>query len=127
MKLTCYALRGEMTRPGTVRFERDEPVCMIFPVPHGALQNVAPEIVDLDSAPEVRQQTMDWKERRDEFLEKLSAREPQAMSRRQLSGAAHVEAPRAGTRGPAPARRIRSAKAMTRALRGRILSLAPTR
>jgi len=74
-----FTMNWQMTRPGTVRFERDEPVCMIFPVPHGALQNVAPEIVDLDSAPEVRQQTMEWKERRDEFMKKLSAREPQAM------------------------------------------------
>ena len=74
-----FTMNWQMTRPGSVRFERDEPVCMIFPVPHGALQNVRPEIVDLDSAPEVRQQTMEWKERRDEFMQKLVAREPQVM------------------------------------------------
>jgi hypothetical protein len=74
-----FTMNWQMTRPGTVRFDKDEPVCMIFPVPHGALQDVEPEIVELDSAPEVKQQTMEWKERRDEFMKKLTAREPQAM------------------------------------------------
>jgi hypothetical protein len=74
-----FTMNWQMTRSGTVRFERDEPVCMIFPVPHGVLQSVVPEIVDLDSAPEVKQQTMEWKERRDEFMKKLTAREPDAM------------------------------------------------
>jgi len=73
-----FTMNWQMTRPGTVRFEKDEPVCMIFPVPHGALQEVQPEIVELDSAPEVKQQTMEWKERRDEFMKRLNAREPQA-------------------------------------------------
>jgi hypothetical protein len=74
-----FTMNWQMTRPGTVRFDKDEPVSMIFPVPHGALQGVEPEIVDLDSAPEVKQQTMEWKERRDEFMKKLTAKEPQAM------------------------------------------------
>ena len=74
-----FTMNWQMTRPGTVRFERDEPVCMVFPVAHGALQNVEPEIVDLDSAPEVKQRTMEWKERRDEFMKKLTVKEPEAM------------------------------------------------
>jgi hypothetical protein len=52
---------------------------MIFPVPHGALQDVVPEIVELDSEPEMKQQTMDWKERRDEFMRKLNARDPKTV------------------------------------------------
>ena len=43
-----FTMNWQMTRPGTVRFDKDEPVCMIFPVPHGALQGVEPEIIDLD-------------------------------------------------------------------------------
>lgn len=71
-----FTMNWQMTRPGTVRFEKDEPVCMIFPVPHGTLQDVVPEIIDLDSAPDVKQQTMEWKERRDEFMRKFNARDP---------------------------------------------------
>lgn len=74
-----FTMNWQMTRPGTVRFDKDEPVCMVFPVPHGTLQDIEPEIVDLDSVPEVKQQTMDWKERRDEFMRKLNARDPKTM------------------------------------------------
>jgi hypothetical protein len=52
---------------------------MVFPVPHGTLQDIEPEIIDLDSVPDVKQQTMDWKERRDEFMRKLNARDPKTM------------------------------------------------
>jgi hypothetical protein len=48
---------------------------MIFPVPHGTLRDIVPEIIDLDSVPEVKQQTMEWKERCDEFMHKLNARD----------------------------------------------------
>jgi hypothetical protein len=43
-----FTMNWQMTRPGTVRFERDEPLCMVFPVPHGVLLSVEPEIFDLD-------------------------------------------------------------------------------
>ena len=74
-----FTMNWQLTRPGTVRFDKDEPVCMIFPVPHGGLHEVSPEIVDLDSAPEVKQQTLEWKERRDEFMRKLNAKDPKAL------------------------------------------------
>jgi hypothetical protein len=47
-----FTMNWQMTRPGTVRFENEEPVCMIFPVPHGTLQDIEPEIIDLDGMPE---------------------------------------------------------------------------
>jgi hypothetical protein len=68
-------MNWQMTRPGTVRFDKDEPLCMIFPVPHGALQSVEPEIVDLDQNPELKAQTMAWKERRDDFMQRFNARD----------------------------------------------------
>ena len=37
-------MNWQMTRPGTIRFEKDEPVSMLFPVPHAALETVEPEI-----------------------------------------------------------------------------------
>src|SRR3954454_19701544 len=65
-----------MTRAGTVRFEKDEPVCMVFPVSKSVLQATQPEIIELDAAPEVKAQTMAWKERRDEFMKKFHANDP---------------------------------------------------
>jgi hypothetical protein len=74
-----FTMNWQMTRPGMVHFEKDEPICMVFPVPHGALQEVEPEIVALDSAPELKQQTMEWKERRDDFMRKLHTLDPKTM------------------------------------------------
>jgi hypothetical protein len=74
-----FTMNWQLTRPGTVRFDRDEPVCMVFPVPHGALTGVVPEIVDLEAAPEVKKQTLEWKERRDEFMRKLEAKDPKTL------------------------------------------------
>jgi hypothetical protein len=74
-----FTMNWQMTRPGTVRFDKDEPVCMVFPLPHGSLQEVAPEIVDLDSAPEVKRQALEWKERRDAFMRKLNAKDPKTL------------------------------------------------
>jgi hypothetical protein len=77
-----FTMNWQMTRPGSVRFDKDEPLCMLFPVPHAALQDVAPEIVDLESDPEMKRQTMEWKERRDEFMQKLDAKDPKALKDR---------------------------------------------
>ena len=74
-----FTMNWQMTRPGSVRFEKDEPLCMVFPLPHGALEQVEPEIVDLDSAPELKRQVMEWKERRDEFMRKHHARDPKTL------------------------------------------------
>jgi len=68
-----FTMNWLMTRPGEVRFEKDEPVCMVFPVPHAALQAVEPEILDLDDDPEIKAQMTAWRERRDEFMQKFHA------------------------------------------------------
>lgn len=74
-----FTMNWKMTRPGTVRFDKDEPVCMVYPVPQGVLQQVEPEIVDLQDDPELQAQTMAWKERRDEFMKKFNANDPQTL------------------------------------------------
>jgi len=71
-----FTMNWQMARAGSVRFDKDEPICMVFPIPHGALQSIEPEIVDLDEEPELKAQTMAWKERRDEFMQKFKAKDP---------------------------------------------------
>ncbi len=68
-----FTMNWQMTRPGTIRFDKDEPICMLFPIPHGALQSVEPEIRNLQDEPELAAQTMAWKQRRDEFMQKFNA------------------------------------------------------
>jgi hypothetical protein len=70
-----FTMNWKMTRPGAVHFEKDEPLCMIFPVPHGVLQDVEPEIFDLDDEPELKARTMAWKERRDDFMKRFNAKD----------------------------------------------------
>jgi hypothetical protein len=51
---------------------------MIFPVQHGTIQEVEPEIVDIQSAPELHQQMMQWGQRRAELMRQLY-HEPKAL------------------------------------------------
>jgi len=74
-----FTMNWQMTRPGSVRFEKDEPLCMVFPLPHGALEQVEPEVVDLDSAPELKRQVMEWKARRDEFMRRHHVLDPKTL------------------------------------------------
>jgi hypothetical protein len=48
-----FTMNWQMTRPGTVRFDKDEPLCMVFPLVHGALPTVEFEIFNLDDDPEL--------------------------------------------------------------------------
>ena len=68
-----FTMNWQMTRPGTVRFERDEPICTIFPVAREALTSVEPEIVALDDHPEVKAQLHEWAQRRANLMRELYA------------------------------------------------------
>lgn len=71
-----FTMNWQMTRRGTVRFERGEPLCMLFPVPAAALAEITPEIRDLADDPELQAQALAWKQRRDEFMQLFRARDP---------------------------------------------------
>ena len=71
-----FTMNWQMTRSRTVRFEKGEPICQIFPVPHGVLERVEPEIRNLADDPELQAQTLAWKARRDEFMQRFRAHDP---------------------------------------------------
>ena len=66
-----FTMNWQMTRPGSVRFERDEPFCTVQPIARGVLQTVEPEIVALEDHPDVRAQLLAWQQRRAEFAREL--------------------------------------------------------
>jgi len=68
-----FTMNWQMTRPGTVRFERDEPICTIFPVRRETLPSVEPEIVALDDHPAVKAQVQEWGARRAQLMRELHA------------------------------------------------------
>lgn len=67
-------MNHQLTRPGlTVRFDVDEPVCMVLPVRRGELEQVTPEIRALTDDPELSDQHRAWAASRHQFLGALSA------------------------------------------------------
>jgi hypothetical protein len=63
-----FTMNWMFTRPDvTLRFERGEPYCHIFPVRHGELENVEPQLLDLSANPELKRQHLKWTERRNKF------------------------------------------------------------
>jgi hypothetical protein len=68
-----FTMNWQLTRPGSVRFERDEPFCTIHPVARGTLATIEPEIVSLADHPDVAAQLRDWQQRRAAFARELYA------------------------------------------------------
>jgi hypothetical protein len=71
-----FTMNWQMTRPGTVRFEKDEPVCLVFPVARRTLAETEPELRNLDDDAELKAQAMAWMERRVDFMKRYQARDP---------------------------------------------------
>ena len=71
-----FTMNWQMTRPGKVRFDKDETFVMLFPVAAGGVIDTEPEIRNLDDDPALREQMMTWKARRDAFMGRFRARDP---------------------------------------------------
>jgi len=64
-----FTMNWKITRPmRKVRFEKDEPICMIMPVKRGELERFEPQIVNLKSDASLHQSYWAWHEAR---LEKI--------------------------------------------------------
>lgn len=74
-----FTMNWMFTRPGTVRFEIGDPVCLIFPVPHGALEAIEPEIRPIESNPELVEAMQEWATSREKFMEKFRAGDPETL------------------------------------------------
>jgi len=68
-----FTMNWQMTRPGRVRFERDEAVCSVFPVLRALIRETEPEIVALDDHPDVKAELRAWSQRRNDLMRELQA------------------------------------------------------
>ncbi len=68
-----FTMNWQMTRPGTVRFERGDAFCLIFPVRKDELEATDVEIYNLADDPELEKKQTAWREKRDEFMVKFRA------------------------------------------------------
>ena len=79
----AFTMNWRFTRPNApIRFERGEPFCSFFPIPRALLEQVTPEIRDLESDPETQAAFTEWSEKRGKFLVDL----PQPGSEAQRQG-----------------------------------------
>jgi uncharacterized protein DUF6065 len=74
-----FTMNWRFTRKLTpVAFDRDEPICMIYPVARGMIESVEPEFRSLEEDPKTRQSYLDWSARRLAFNEDLAQESSEA-------------------------------------------------
>ena len=71
-----FTMNWKFTRPCSVVFEKDEPICFLTPIGYGALKDIAPEIVPIEESPQLNAEFMSWADQRREFNRGLLAEEP---------------------------------------------------
>lgn len=78
-----FTMNWVFTQPEVdVRFEKGEPFCHIFPVQHGLLTSVEPEIKQLASEPELHRHYQAWNESRLKFNSDLQQPGSEAQAQR---------------------------------------------
>lgn len=68
-----FTMNWKILRPGRVRFEEDEPFCLIYPVRTDALLAIEPVIRYLAEEPEIERQHDSFRRERDAFMKKFHA------------------------------------------------------
>jgi hypothetical protein len=67
-----FTMNWKFTRKNSpIAFERDEPFCMIFPVRRGLVEEVTPEIRNLETDPELAAAYETWRTSRSDFNDAL--------------------------------------------------------
>jgi len=74
-----FTMNWRMTRAGTIRFSRGDPVCLLFPVRAHALAKSQAEIRDIGDDPELRAEMDAWATRRAEFMSRWHAGDREAL------------------------------------------------
>lgn len=74
-----FTMNWRFTRKDNpVVFERDEPICMIYPMARGTIESVEPEFRSLEKDPKTKQAYVDWSARRSTFNAALKEEGSQA-------------------------------------------------
>jgi hypothetical protein len=72
-----FTMNWRFTRPHQrVRFEQDEPVCFIFPLPRNLLDDVVPRIVPIEENPELKHRFEQWSRSRNRFQAQTATHPP---------------------------------------------------
>ena len=74
-----FTMNWQLTKPGTILFEKEEPFCFIFPLKKRAVIDCRPEIHDISEEPELAQQHRAFSAARDDFMRRFYANDPDAL------------------------------------------------
>jgi hypothetical protein len=87
-----FTMNWRFTRPGEIRFEKDEPFCFVTLFPHGLIDAVEPKVLELFNEPGLQENYAEWSMSRLVFNADLKAGTPEAVAegwqRRYLHGKA---------------------------------------
>ena len=69
-----FTMNWQMTRPGRVRFQKDEPICLVYPIaPTAAARHRARHPRTSPTTRSLQAQALAWKDRRDDFMQRFNA------------------------------------------------------
>ena len=78
-----FTMNWKFTRPFEwIRFQKDEPICMIVPIPRGLTESFVPRRAAMASNSELMAQHEKWSLERQQFLDGLQKRVPEIVARR---------------------------------------------
>ncbi len=75
-----FTMNWQMTKPGKVRFEKDEPYCFITLSEHRRLEQVQPKIKSLAGNHKLKSDYKAWGESRKDFINRLNIGEKNAVA-----------------------------------------------
>lgn len=71
-----FTMNWQLTRPGVVKFEKNEPFCLLVPVSQHLIEDVHPEIRDFGQDADIQVQYTAWAEKRYKFMMNFGADYP---------------------------------------------------
>jgi Family of unknown function (DUF6065) len=74
-----FTMNWQLTRPGSIHWDKDEPFCMVFPVQQGALEQTQPVILDVEQNHGLKAEYEAWRDRRNDFMAKFNAGDAQTL------------------------------------------------
>lgn len=73
-----FTMNWQLTRPNhVVKFEKDEPICFVFPIERRIVEDAKPRYVSIEEDPELKADFEAWVASRNAFHEKMKVERPQ--------------------------------------------------
>lgn len=102
-----FTMNWQFTREGTVRWAKDEPLCVIVPIVQGALNDVVPVVRNVEDDPELKRQYEVWRDKRTEFVGRLEKNDMAAIKQAWQRYYFRGELPEAGIKAPSHEHKLR--------------------